>query len=87
MRMALKTGSAQYKAGRAMKAHALMVGFAPYETPRYAVSIIIEDGESGSGCISHRMRELMAGIRDLETHEESPNAIAAFSPVVPDVTR
>ena len=32
-----------------LRNHALFVGFAPYENPRYAVAVVVEHGSSGSG--------------------------------------
>jgi len=39
--------------------HALFVGYAPYEAPRYAVSVIVEHGGSGSAAAAPIARDLM----------------------------
>ena len=39
--------------------HALFVGFAPYDDPRYAVSVIVEHGGSGSGVAAPIARDLL----------------------------
>ncbi|WP_339630481.1 penicillin-binding protein 2 [uncultured Sneathiella sp.] len=39
--------------------HALFVGFAPYDDPRYAVSVIVEHGGSGSGAAAPIARDLL----------------------------
>jgi len=39
--------------------HALYVGFAPYDNPRYAISVVIEHGESGSGAAAPVARDIM----------------------------
>ncbi|MEX1036313.1 MAG: penicillin-binding protein 2 [Sneathiella sp.] len=39
--------------------HALFVGYAPYDDPRYAVSVIIEHGGSGSGAAAPIARDLL----------------------------
>jgi|MDTC01.3.fsa_nt_gb penicillin-binding protein 2 len=43
-KVAGKTGTAQYGDG---KTHAWFVCFAPYDDPQYALSVFVEDGESG----------------------------------------
>ena len=32
-----------------LRDHAIMIAFAPYENPKYAISVIVENGESGGG--------------------------------------
>ncbi len=74
MRMAGKTGTAQVRgisaAQRAagldreaipwkFRDHALYVGFAPYDNPRYAISVVIEHGGSGSGAAAPVARDIM----------------------------
>lgn len=39
--------------------HALYVGFAPYDNPRFAISVVIEHGESGSGAAAPVARDIM----------------------------
>lgn len=39
--------------------HALFVGFAPYKNPRFAVSVIVEHGESGSKTAAPIAREIL----------------------------
>ncbi len=39
--------------------HALFVGFAPYDNPRYAISVVIEHGGSGSGAAAPVARDIM----------------------------
>jgi hypothetical protein len=69
--MAGKTGTAQvrsYDRGRAatsgiawrLKDHNLFVAFAPYDDPRYALSVIIEHGgQGGASAAAPRAREVM----------------------------
>ncbi len=75
MAMAGKTGTAQVKgislaereAGLADKEdvpwrfrdHALFVGFAPYDNPRYSISVVIEHGGSGSKAAAPVARDIM----------------------------
>lgn len=39
--------------------HALYVGFAPYDNPRFAISIVVEHGVSGSGTAGPIARDIM----------------------------
>jgi len=39
--------------------HALYVGFAPYDNPRFAISVVIEHGGSGSGAAAPVARDIM----------------------------
>jgi len=57
--MAGKTGTAQY--GDGLK-HAWMILFAPFEEPRYAVAMVIENAVSGGISAAPRMRDLMQQI-------------------------
>lgn len=42
-----KTGTAEYGPKDAGRRHAWMIAFAPYEHPRYAIALIVQDGVSG----------------------------------------
>lgn len=74
MAMAGKTGTAQVRGISAeereagldaeetpwkYRDHALYVGFAPYDNPRYAISVVIEHGGSGSGAAAPVARDIM----------------------------
>jgi len=61
--MAGKTGTAQY--GQGLK-HAWMILFAPYESPRYAVAIVMENAVSGGITAAPRLRHLMQEIFTLD---------------------
>jgi len=39
--------------------HALFVGYAPYKKPRYAVSVVVEHGGSGSSMAAPIARDLL----------------------------
>ncbi len=39
--------------------HALFVGYAPYDNPKYAISVVIEHGGSGSGAAAPVARDVM----------------------------
>ncbi|MEZ5848763.1 MAG: penicillin-binding protein 2 [Geminicoccaceae bacterium] len=46
--------------------HALFVCFAPYENPRYAVSVIVEHGESGSKAAAPIAKDIMTRALELD---------------------
>ncbi|MCQ8185722.1 penicillin-binding protein 2 [Parvularcula maris] len=76
--MAGKTGTSQVvglrrdpKTGRRLKNeeipwqyrdHALFVAFAPYDNPRYACSVVVEHGGSGSKAAGPRARDIMRAV-------------------------
>jgi len=71
IKMAGKTGTAQaysYGGGRGahgavgewrLRDHAWFVAFAPYDDPRYAVSVLVEHGGFGASAAAPRAREIM----------------------------
>ncbi|GGY52499.1 penicillin-binding protein 2 [Parvularcula lutaonensis] len=44
--------------------HALFVAFAPYDNPRYACSVVVEHGGSGSRAAGPRARDIMRAVLD-----------------------
>jgi len=61
--MAAKTGTAQYGRG---KKHAWMILFAPFSSPRYVASMVVEDAVSGGITVAPRMRNLMENILEMD---------------------
>jgi len=57
--MAGKTGTAQFGRDRT---HAWMLLYAPFESPRYAVAMILEDEASGGVIVGPRLQDLMRAI-------------------------
>ena len=45
--------------------HALFVGYAPYDNPRYAVSVVVEHGGSGSGTAAPLARDILKASQDI----------------------
>jgi penicillin-binding protein 2 len=101
--MAGKTGSAQVRSydraksrknssvAWALKDHALFVAFAPYDDPKYALSVIVQHGGGGSTDAAPRAREIMrvALLKDpairarIETplpDSQAPQAPAPYDP-------
>lgn len=55
--------------------HALFVGFAPVENPRYAISVVVEHGGSGSGVAAPIARDIL--VEAYRRNSASPGAIMA----------
>lgn len=74
-----KTGSAQYKKvvdGEVVSSvHTWMISFAPFDSPRYAVAMMVEDGVSGGSTIGPRLSALYTKIFEHDgtlTREDIP---------------
>jgi penicillin-binding protein 2 len=59
--------------------HALFVAFAPYDAPRYAVSVVIEHGNAGAQAAAPVARDIMIDVltRDPARHTHPPAAEVA----------
>lgn len=57
-----KTGTAEYGPRSARRKHAWMIAFVPYDEPRYAISVVVEDAVSGGVDAAPMVRQLVAGI-------------------------
>jgi len=60
--MAGKTGTAEYGEKEDRKKHGWMILFAPYDKPRYAVAMVVDDAVSGGFTVGPRLQKLMMGI-------------------------
>jgi len=62
IRIAGKTGSAQYRLRTngevKTHVHTWMISYAPFDFPRYAIAMIVEDGKSGGRTIGPRLHKL-----------------------------
>jgi penicillin-binding protein 2 len=56
--------------------HALFVCFAPYDAPRYAVSVVVEHGNAGAAAAAPLARDIMMDVltRDPANHQDAPGA-------------
>jgi penicillin-binding protein 2 len=56
--------------------HALFVAFAPYDAPRYALSVVVEHGNAGAAAAAPMARDMMAEVlrRDPANRNEPPVA-------------
>jgi penicillin-binding protein 2 len=96
--MAGKTGTAQaysYGGGRGvhgtagawkLRDHAWFVAFAPYDDPRYAISVLVEHGGFGASAAAPRAREIMRTVllKDPEIRKriENPTPMPELPPDV-----
>jgi len=62
---------------REWRPHALFVAFAPYEQPRYAISVVVEHGTSGSGAAAPLARDIMADVMNRLRQPTPPPARTA----------
>jgi len=62
VRMCGKTGTAEVGPRDNRRKNAWMCAFAPADAPRYAVAMIVEDGESGGRTAAPRLKRLMEGV-------------------------
>lgn len=64
--MAGKTGTAEYGRKGAGQKHGWMILFAPFDQPRYAVAMVMDDAISGGISVGPRIRQLMKEIFAME---------------------
>lgn len=57
-----KTGTAEFGRKEERHRHAWMVAFAPYDNPKYAIAILVDEGVSGGETAGPRMKMLLDGI-------------------------
>jgi penicillin-binding protein 2 len=64
-----------------LRDHAWFVGFAPHDTPRYAVAVLVEHGGFGAQAAAPRARDLMrlALLKDPELRGRIERPPAAVS--------
>lgn len=66
--MAGKTGTAEFGTKENRKLNTWMIVFAPFEEPRYAIAMMIEEGVSGGYTVAPRIKKLMEGVFALENN-------------------
>jgi len=64
-----KTGTAEYGPRGARKKHAWMLVYAPFERPRIALAMVVEEAVSGGVSVAPRVRELLAGVFGVEIED------------------
>ena len=87
--VAAKTGTAEYGVKGSGRKMTWMIAFAPYDDPRYAVALLVEDGVSGGTTAAPRVKHLLARVfrevdgLDLPLPDLAPAAPAAEPAAVP----
>jgi len=69
--MAGKTGTAEYGVKGSGKKYGWMIVFAPFEKPRYAIVMVVEEAISGGVTIAPRIREVAQGIFAIERSKKA----------------
>jgi penicillin-binding protein 2 len=67
-----KTGSAEYGPRGARKKYTWVLCFAPFDAPRYAMAMVVEDGVSGGVTTAPLVHKVMAGVFAMERGEPLP---------------
>lgn len=87
--VAAKTGTAEYGVKGSGRKMTWMIAFAPFDEPRYAVALLVEDGVSGGTTAAPRVKQLLARVfrevdgLDLPLPDLAPAAPAAEPAAVP----
>lgn len=69
---------------RELRDHALFVGYAPADAPRYAVSVIVEHGEGGSRTAGPVARDIMAAALRMDSARTPAWMLRASSGTLPE---
>ena len=70
--VAAKTGTAEYGVKGAGRKMTWMIAFAPFDEPRYALAMLVEDGVSGGTTVAPRVQQLLAKVFSEVEHLEPP---------------
>lgn len=73
-----KTGTAEVGPEKARIKRAWFIGFAPYDNPQVALSVVIEDGESGGHTAAPVAGQILAGIFQKQKEVTAGGAEAAY---------
>lgn len=68
--VAAKTGTAEYGPKDERAKHTWMIAFAPFENPKYALAMVVEDGKSGGITVAPKVGKVLQGIFALENPSE-----------------
>ena len=72
LKMAAKTGTAEYGSRQNRRKHTWMIAFAPFDNPTIALAIVIEDGDSGGRTVAPLIRSALAYYFGLPEGEDPP---------------
>ena len=73
-----KTGTAQFWRGGIKDNHTWFLAFAPYDAPRYAVSVIVQGAQSGGGVAAPIAAKILSDVFKME--EGAPVEVASLDP-------
>jgi penicillin-binding protein 2 len=68
--MAGKTGTAEFGPESLKKKRGWMIAYAPFESPRFVVSVVVDEAEGGGIDAAPRVRRIMAGLFGVELPDE-----------------
>ena len=77
---AVKTGTAQYGSAGSYGTHAWITGFAPCKAPEYTVTVLVEDGKSGSGTAGPVYRQILDYLKSSGSYSK-PTLATIIDPV------
>ncbi|HOE00914.1 MAG TPA: penicillin-binding protein 2 [Kiritimatiellia bacterium] len=78
--VAAKTGTAEYGVKGAGRKMTWMIAFAPYDQPRYALALLVEDGISGGTTAAPRVKQLLTQVFNEVEHMNLPLPAAPLRP-------
>ena len=68
--MAGKTGTAEFGPESLKKKRGWMIAYAPFESPRFVVSVVVDEAQGGGIDAAPRVRRIMAGLFGVELPDE-----------------
>lgn len=84
LKLAAKTGTAEYGSRSNRRKHTWMIAFAPFDNPEIALAVLVEDGESGgktvAPIISEALREYFGLEEEGNDSGEDPNSDPEVNP-------
>ena len=83
VKVAAKTGTAEYGIKGGGRKMTWMIAFAPFEEPRYALALLVEDGVSGGTTAAPRVKELLTRVFTEVEHMTIPETLPAPPPAPP----
>ncbi len=83
--VAAKTGTAEYGIKGAGRKMTWMIAFAPFDEPRYALALLVEDGLSGGTTAAPRVQQLLARVFKEVEGLDRPAAVPVPAPAAPAV--
>ena len=87
LKIAAKTGTAEYGTRANRRKHTWMIAFAPFDNPTIALAIVIEDGDSGGRTVAPLIRSALAywfGLPDPGDTPESPEGPEGLESPAPE---